>query len=119
MWSRINLIPLLQAEADRDAYRREAAMKRREEEIMKDVPEWDVSVTTWTALRSCDEILLLIGEHSSLLSRRNSRNHTIPSATSQRTSSSSDGSGQRLLLHSMSILVQHSTTEQNRNPRTV
>jgi hypothetical protein len=42
-WSRIHLVPLLLAEADRDVYRREKAMVAREKEIMKDVPDWEVS----------------------------------------------------------------------------
>ncbi|CAG8433962.1 12146_t:CDS:2 [Ambispora gerdemannii] len=40
MWSRIHLVPLLQAEHDRDTYRREQAAIKREAEIMKDVPGW-------------------------------------------------------------------------------
>ncbi|KAI8640232.1 GRIM-19 [Parasitella parasitica] len=40
LWARINLIPLLTAEADRDTYRRTEAAKAREEEIMKDVKDW-------------------------------------------------------------------------------
>ena len=41
-WSRIHLIPLLLAEGDRDAYRRQQAALEREKEIMKDVPGWEV-----------------------------------------------------------------------------
>ncbi|KAJ1650984.1 hypothetical protein IWQ61_008346 [Dispira simplex] len=40
IWSRLHLVPLLQAELDRDIYRREQGMKAREAEIMKDVPGW-------------------------------------------------------------------------------
>jgi NADH dehydrogenase (ubiquinone) 1 alpha subcomplex subunit 13 len=40
IWSRIHLIPLLQAETDRDLYRRLQHAKEREAEIMKDVPGW-------------------------------------------------------------------------------
>jgi NADH dehydrogenase (ubiquinone) 1 alpha subcomplex subunit 13 len=40
MWARINLVPLLQAEADRDHVRRLEALTKREAEIMKDVPNW-------------------------------------------------------------------------------
>ncbi|KAG2232455.1 GRIM-19 [Thamnidium elegans] len=40
IWARINLIPLLTAEADRDTYRRAEAAKAREQEIMKDVEGW-------------------------------------------------------------------------------
>lgn len=42
-WSRIHLVPLLLAEGDRDAYRRQHAALEREKEIMKDVPGWEVS----------------------------------------------------------------------------
>lgn len=42
MWSRIHLVPLLLAEGDRDAYRRQEAAKAREAEIMKDVKGWEV-----------------------------------------------------------------------------
>ncbi|THH16420.1 hypothetical protein EW146_g4232 [Bondarzewia mesenterica] len=42
-WSRIHLIPLLLAEGDRDAYRRQQAAVGREREIMKDVKDWEVS----------------------------------------------------------------------------
>ncbi len=42
VWSRIYLVPLLMAEGDRDAYRREQAALAREREIMKDVPGWEV-----------------------------------------------------------------------------
>lgn len=45
-WSRINLVPLLMAEADRDTYRREQAALAREKEIMKDVHGWEVSRKT-------------------------------------------------------------------------
>lgn len=34
---------MLLAEADRDTYRREQAQHAREKEIMKDVPDWEVS----------------------------------------------------------------------------
>lgn len=40
LWARINLVPLLTAEADRDTYRRTEAAKAREAEIMKDVKDW-------------------------------------------------------------------------------
>lgn len=46
-WSRIHLVPLLLAEQDRDAYRRQQAAVARETEIMKDVPGWEVSVAFW------------------------------------------------------------------------
>ncbi|KAJ3915187.1 GRIM-19 protein-domain-containing protein, partial [Lentinula edodes] len=44
-WSRIHLVPLLMAEGDRDAYRRQQAALAREKEIMKDVKGWEVSLT--------------------------------------------------------------------------
>ncbi|GAB1519884.1 hypothetical protein RhiTH_002955 [Rhizoctonia solani] len=40
-WARIYLVPLLLAEGDRDAYRREQASLAREREIMKDVKGWE------------------------------------------------------------------------------
>lgn len=43
VWSRIHIVPLLLAEGDRDAYRRQQAATEREREIMKDVPGWEVS----------------------------------------------------------------------------
>ena len=43
VWSRIHIVPLLLAEGDRDAYRRQEAALRREREIMKDVKGWEVS----------------------------------------------------------------------------
>lgn len=44
VWSRIHLVPLLLAEGDRDAYRRQAAALERERAIMKDVKDWEVGV---------------------------------------------------------------------------
>jgi NADH dehydrogenase (ubiquinone) 1 alpha subcomplex subunit 13 len=44
-WSRIHLVPLILAEQDRDAYRRNQAAIAREKEIMKDVEGWEVSST--------------------------------------------------------------------------
>ena len=41
-WSRIHLVPMIIAEADRDAYRRAQGQLAREKEIMKDVPDWQV-----------------------------------------------------------------------------
>ena len=43
VWSRLHLVPLLLAEGDRDAYRRQQAAVAREREIMKDVKGWEVS----------------------------------------------------------------------------
>jgi hypothetical protein len=42
VWSRIHLVPLLLAEGDRDAYRRQEAMLERERVIMRDVKDWEV-----------------------------------------------------------------------------
>lgn len=42
VWSRIHLVPLLLAEGDRDAYRRQEATLERERVIMKDVKDWEV-----------------------------------------------------------------------------
>ena len=49
VWSRIHLVPLLLAEGDRDAYRRQQAALQREKEIMKDVKGWEVSafISIW------------------------------------------------------------------------
>lgn len=43
VWSRIYLQPLLQAEADRDYYRRLVSLRSKEAEIMADVPDFDVN----------------------------------------------------------------------------
>lgn len=49
VWSRIHLVPLLLAEGDRDAYRRQQAALAREKEIMKDVKDWEVCafISAW------------------------------------------------------------------------
>ncbi|KAK9446878.1 GRIM-19 [Limtongia smithiae] len=39
-WSRIYLMPLLQAEIDRDSVRRMHALKEYEQTLMKDHPDW-------------------------------------------------------------------------------
>ncbi|KAK7206879.1 GRIM-19 protein [Myxozyma melibiosi] len=39
-WARLSLLPLLQAEADRDYVRRITALTKREQELMKDHPDW-------------------------------------------------------------------------------
>lgn len=39
-WARIHLVPLLQAETDRDTYRRFLALQQRESEIMSGVEGW-------------------------------------------------------------------------------
>lgn len=45
-WGRLHLVPLLLAEGDRDAYRREQAALEREKEIMKNVKGWEVRVSS-------------------------------------------------------------------------
>ncbi|KAI0650523.1 GRIM-19 [Trametes meyenii] len=47
VWSRIHLVPLLLAEGDRDAYRRQQAALAREKEIMKDVPGWEAGKSVY------------------------------------------------------------------------
>lgn len=42
VWSRIHIVPLLLAEGDRDAYRRQEAMLERERVVMRDVKDWEV-----------------------------------------------------------------------------
>jgi len=46
-WSRIHLVPLLVAEADRDTYRKEQAAIAREREVMKNVKGWDASKSVY------------------------------------------------------------------------
>ncbi|KDN36141.1 GRIM-19 [Tilletiaria anomala UBC 951] len=50
-WSRIHLVPMLLAEADRDTYRREQAQLSREKEIMKDVPGWEAGKSVYNTKR--------------------------------------------------------------------
>ncbi|KAI5455197.1 hypothetical protein NCC49_000014 [Naganishia albida] len=50
-WSRIHLVPLMLAEQDRDAYRRNVAAVAREREIMKDVPGWEVGKKAYHTAR--------------------------------------------------------------------
>ena len=42
-WSRIHLVPLIMAEQDRDAYRRQQAALAKESVIMEGVDGWEVS----------------------------------------------------------------------------
>jgi NADH dehydrogenase (ubiquinone) 1 alpha subcomplex subunit 13 len=56
-WSRIHLVPLIMAEADRDAYRRNVTQLAREKEIMKDVPDWEVSDLRLSCLCYLSDIL--------------------------------------------------------------
>ncbi|KAL7425222.1 hypothetical protein Q5752_000910 [Cryptotrichosporon argae] len=46
-WSRIHLVPLVLAEQDRDAYRRQQAALAREKEIMGDVPGWEAGKSVY------------------------------------------------------------------------
>ncbi|WVQ84511.1 hypothetical protein IAT38_006665 [Cryptococcus sp. DSM 104549] len=50
-WSRINLVPVILAEQDRDVYRREQAALAREKEIMEDVPGWEVGKSSYNTKR--------------------------------------------------------------------
>ncbi|GJE84340.1 GRIM-19 [Phanerochaete sordida] len=60
-WSRIHLVPLLLAEGDRDAYRRQHAALEREKEIMKDVPGWEAGKDVYhnPRYRPADSIVVL------------------------------------------------------------
>ena len=60
VWSRIHLIPLLQAEADRDTYRREVAAKEREAEIMKDVKDWKVGESVYNSKRYTPQSFVVV-----------------------------------------------------------
>ncbi|KAG1055606.1 hypothetical protein G6F43_002442 [Rhizopus delemar] len=51
LWARIHLIPLLTAEADRDAYRRSEAAKAREAEIMKNVEGWKAGESVYNSTK--------------------------------------------------------------------
>jgi hypothetical protein len=46
VWSRLHLVPLLLAEGDRDAYRRQQAALAREKEIMSGVKGWEVRIVS-------------------------------------------------------------------------
>ena len=60
VWSRIHLIPMLQAEADRDTYRREVAAKEREAEIMKDVKGWKVGESVYNSDRYAPKSFVVV-----------------------------------------------------------
>jgi NADH dehydrogenase (ubiquinone) 1 alpha subcomplex subunit 13 len=47
LWGRIHLVPLLQAETDRDTYRRHRLLDADEAEIMKDVEGWKVGESVY------------------------------------------------------------------------
>ncbi|KAI0720337.1 GRIM-19 [Cerioporus squamosus] len=61
VWSRIHLVPLLLAEGDRDAYRRQQAALEREREIMKDVPGWEAGKSVYNnpSHRSAETIVVI------------------------------------------------------------
>ncbi|KAF9780273.1 GRIM-19 [Thelephora terrestris] len=61
VWSRIHLVPLLLAEGDRDAHRRQLAANAREQEIMKDVKHWEVGKSVYNDSRYApiDKIIVL------------------------------------------------------------
>ncbi|KAF8318258.1 hypothetical protein DL93DRAFT_445656 [Clavulina sp. PMI_390] len=60
MWSRIYLTPMLIAEGDRDAYRREQAALAREKEIMKDVHGWEVGKSAYHGSRPSDQKVVVL-----------------------------------------------------------
>jgi len=60
VWSRIYLTPMLLAEGDRDAYRREQAALAREREIMKDVTGWEVGKSPYHGDRPSDQKIVVL-----------------------------------------------------------
>ena len=56
-WSRIYLYPALQAEADRDEYRRTRAALEREKEVMKDNPDWEVGKSVYNTKRYVRQLI--------------------------------------------------------------
>lgn len=46
-WSRFFIQPLLEAEADRDFYRRYTSLRSKEQAIMADVPDFDASKSVY------------------------------------------------------------------------
>ncbi|PRT53921.1 NADH dehydrogenase [ubiquinone] 1 alpha subcomplex subunit 13 [Wickerhamiella sorbophila] len=46
-WGRIYLMPLLEAEADRDAYRRITSLRAKEQEVMADVADFDATKSVY------------------------------------------------------------------------
>lgn len=58
-------MPLLLAEGDRDAYRRQQAALAREKEIMKDVKDWEVSLFSDTlVVQSLDLLTVDVSDFS-------------------------------------------------------
>lgn len=47
LWSRIHLVPLLQAEADRELMKQIQENRRRESKIMSGVPGWEVDKSVY------------------------------------------------------------------------
>ncbi|KAL0637846.1 hypothetical protein Q9L58_003236 [Maublancomyces gigas] len=52
-WARIHLVPLLEAESDRDAVRRQLAAAAHERDLMKDVKGWKFGSVYNTEKRRC------------------------------------------------------------------
>ncbi|KAK4686051.1 NADH dehydrogenase (ubiquinone) 1 alpha subcomplex subunit 13, partial [Tremellales sp. Uapishka_1] len=59
-WSRIHLVPLIMAEQDRDAYRRNTAALAREKEIMKDVEGWEVGKSAYHTARYTPNTIVVL-----------------------------------------------------------
>ncbi|ODN73377.1 hypothetical protein L202_07912 [Cryptococcus amylolentus CBS 6039] len=59
-WSRINLVPLLLAEQDRDAYRREQAALAREKEIMSDYSGWEAGKSSYNTKRYTPNTIVVL-----------------------------------------------------------
>ncbi|KAJ1932942.1 hypothetical protein FBU59_006199 [Linderina macrospora] len=62
-WSRIHLVPMLIAEADRDEYRRKMAAVEREREIMKDVPGWEAGKSVYNGKRYVPDVIANVPLH--------------------------------------------------------
>ncbi|KAF8525295.1 GRIM-19 [Gautieria morchelliformis] len=60
VWSRIHLVPLLLAEGDRDAYRRQQAALEREKEIMKDVQGWVPGQSVYHKPKPTDQTIVVL-----------------------------------------------------------
>jgi len=59
-WSRIYLVPVLLAEQDRDAYRRQQAALAREKEIMKDVEGWEAGKSVYNTSRYTPSTIVVL-----------------------------------------------------------
>jgi len=82
-WGRIHLVPLILAEQDRDAYRRNVAALAREKEIMKDVPNWEVSPRFRQIMLRFEKVFLIAVWNSIY---RSARRSTTPLVTPNPTS---------------------------------